>query len=375
VTRIRSIAPSFGATLLAAGLLAAPAQAQSSAESSPDLAGPGANVTETVYAPEFYDRYSPRSALDMVQQTPGFTITESAAKRGLGQGGANVLINSQRISSKATSAADTLTRIAADRVVRIEIVDGARLNIPGLSGYVVNVITRGGAMTGRWEWSPELREDRSPRLERGKLFVSGDAAGWNYSASLLADQSGNIAIGNEHATDERAVLYDTRIERDATDNTRLQGSLDLSHEALDGAVANIRLLAYHDDRDQREVSNRFGTRLPDRMRLYERANEIDNFELGGDYEFGFGPGRLNSSACTRPGRPLPSKPSSSIITASAPALARAYRRKAKAANPSCAANTRSAPTAATGRSHSKAPSTISTPAAGSTICQAPTMSS
>ena len=292
MTRIRSIAPSFGATLLAAGLLAAPAQAQSSAESSPDLATPGANATETVYAPEFYDRYSPRSALDMVQQTPGFTITESAAKRGLGQGGANVLINSQRISSKATSAADTLTRIAADRVVRIEIVDGARLNIPGLSGYVVNVITRGGAMTGRWEWSPELREDRSPRLERGKLFVSGDAAGWNYSASLLADQSGNIAIGNEHATDERAVLYDTRIERDATDNTRLQGSLDLSHEALDGAVANIRLLAYHDDRDQREVSNRFGTRLPDRMRLYERADEIDNFELGGDYEFGFGPGRL-----------------------------------------------------------------------------------
>lgn len=288
MTRIRSIAPSLGATLLAAGLLAAPAQAQS----SPDLAAPGANVTETVYAPEFYDRYSPRSALDMVQQTPGFTITEGAEKRGLGQGGANVLINSQRISSKATSASDALTRIAADRVVRIEIVDGARLNIPGLSGYVVNVITRGGAMTGRWEWSPELREDRSPRLERGKLFVSGDLAGWNYSASLLADQSGNTGIGNEYATDDRAVLYDTRIERDATDNTRLQGTLDLSHEALNGSVANIRLLAYQDDKTQREVSDRFGTRLPDRTRFFEKTDLVDNFEIGGDYEFGFGPGRL-----------------------------------------------------------------------------------
>ncbi len=289
MTRTRPFAPAtLGATLIAATLLAAPAFAQANT----DLAAPGAKVTETVYGPEFYARYSPRSALDMVQQTPGFTITESAEKRGLGQGGANVLINSQRISSKATSAQDALTRISADRVVRIEIVDGARLNIPGLSGYVVNVITRGGAMTGRWEWSPELREDRTPRLERGKLFVSGDLAGWNYTASILHDQKGDTVAGPEYVTDNRKVVYDTRLERDETDDERLQGSLDLSHEALDGAVANLRLLAYREDKTQRELSLRSGTRLPDRARFYEKADEIDNLEIGGDYEFGVGPGRL-----------------------------------------------------------------------------------
>src|SRR5690606_35398951 len=144
----------------------------------------------------------------------------------------------------------------------------------------------------RWEYTPELREDRAPRLGRGKVFVSGDSVGWNYSASLLRDQSGNTAIGDEVATDARGVLYDTRIETDRNANTRLQGTLDLSHEALNGAIANIRLLAFQDDRDQREVSDRFGTSLPDRTRIYERTDLIDKFEIGGDYEFGVGPGRL-----------------------------------------------------------------------------------
>jgi len=257
-----------------------------------DVTGVGANVSETTYGPEFYARYSPRSALDMVQQTPGFTITEGAEKRGLGQGGANVLINSQRISSKATSAQDALARISADRVVRIDIVDGARLNIPGLSGYVVNVITRGGALTSRWEWSPEIREDRTPRLERGKLFLSGDFSGWNYTASLSSDQKGDGYYGYEYASDIHNTVFDTRIEHDETLDTLVQGSLDLSHETLDGVIANVHLLVSSDSKHQREVSNRFGTRLPDRVRFYDKTDEGEKIEIGGDYEFGLGPGRL-----------------------------------------------------------------------------------
>ena len=274
------------------GLLASAASAYAQTTAA-DVTGVGANASETSYDPAFFARFSPRSALDMVQQTPGFTITESdPEKRGLGQGGANVLINSQRISSKATSASDALSRISADRVVRIDIVDGARLNIPGLSGYVVNVITRGGAMTGRWEWSPEIRQDRTPRLERGKLFLSGDFNGWNYTTSLSNDQKGDGYYGYEYATDINNVVFDTRIEHDETLETILQGSLDLSYETPDGAIANIRLLASDNSKDQREVSNRFGTRLPDRVRFYDKADGTERIEIGGDYEFGLGPGRL-----------------------------------------------------------------------------------
>lgn len=274
------------------GLMATAASAYAQTPAR-DVAGAGVNVSETIYEPGYYARYSPRSALDMVQQTPGFTITEGdAEKRGLGQGGANVLINSQRISSKATNAEDALGRISADRVVRIEIVDGARLNIPGLSGYVVNVITRGGAMTGRWEWAPEFREGRKPRLERGKLFVSGDLLGWNYTASLSSDQYGDFYAGTEYALDENAGLFDVRVEDDENWNTRRQTSLDLSNESPAGWVTNIHVLASSDDKRQREFSDRTGITLPDRFRVFQKMDDGDKIEVGGDIEFGLGPGRL-----------------------------------------------------------------------------------
>lgn len=258
-----------------------------------ETTGVGVNVSETVYAPDFYARYAPRSALDMVQQTPGFTITEGdPEKRGLGQGGANVLINSQRISSKATSAADALGRISADRVVRIEIVDGARLNIPGLSGYVVNVITRGGAMTGRWELGPEFREDRHPKFERGKAFVSGDFAGWNFTASAASDQAGDVYNGVELALDENGDLFDVRLEDDQNLNTHREASLDLSNETLSGWITNLHFLATSDDKSQREFSDRSGFTLPDRFRLFRKTDDSKKIEIGGDFEFGVGPGRL-----------------------------------------------------------------------------------
>jgi outer membrane receptor for ferrienterochelin and colicins len=251
------------------------------------------SVTENVYGPDFYARFAPRSALDMIQQTPGFTITEVVAgKRGLGQGGANVLINSQRISSKATSAADALNRISADRVVRVEIVDGARLNIPGLSGYVANIITHGGAMTGRLEWAPEFREDRKPKFERGKAFVSGDIAGWNYTASLMSDQYGDVYAGTEYAYNEDVELFDVRVEDDENWNTKREASLDLSNETLSGMITNLRVLASSDDKRQREFSDRTGINLPDRFRVFQKMDDGDKIELGGDFEFGLGPGRL-----------------------------------------------------------------------------------
>ena len=56
-----------------------------------------------------------------------------------------------RHTSKSDSLFDVLQRITAARVVRIEIVDGATLGIPSLSGQVANIFTTGGAIIGRYE--------------------------------------------------------------------------------------------------------------------------------------------------------------------------------------------------------------------------------
>ena len=95
------------------------------------------------YTPADFARFAPRNALDMLNNVPGFSIDDGdTERRGLGQATGNVLINGERFSGKSTDIFTELRRISAANVARIEIVDGATLNISGLTGQVANVVTR-----------------------------------------------------------------------------------------------------------------------------------------------------------------------------------------------------------------------------------------
>ena len=127
-----------------------------------------------VYLPAEFERFAPRNALDMLQQVPGFSIRGDDGGRGLGQASANVLVNGARISSKSTGVFDQLQQISIDRVERIEIVDGASLSIPGLSGQVANVVTSPGAINGQFTYRATARPHYArPSYFGGSLSVSG----------------------------------------------------------------------------------------------------------------------------------------------------------------------------------------------------------
>src|SRR5688500_11252085 len=131
--------------LLPAALAAtAPALAQEGGDAPPPIAGEPATLGARSYTPADFVRFAPKTALDMLRQVPGFTIQQpdpNDLRRGLGQAQTNVLINGQRFSGKSNDVVTEVGRIAADNVVRIEIIDGATLDGPGLSGQVVNSVT------------------------------------------------------------------------------------------------------------------------------------------------------------------------------------------------------------------------------------------
>ena len=108
----------------------------------------------TIYTVADFSQYAPVNALDMVRRIPGFSVqSDDSGNRGFGQARGNVLINGQRVSAKSNGAEAVLGRIAAVRVVQIEVLDGTQTDIPGLSGKVVNVVTDGeGTVDGRWSW-------------------------------------------------------------------------------------------------------------------------------------------------------------------------------------------------------------------------------
>lgn len=246
-----------------------------------------------VYEPDFFARYSPRNALDMVSQTPGFDIQESENKRGIGQGGANVLVNSRRISSKSTSARDTLRRVPADKVVRIEILDGASLNIPGLTGQVANIVVRGGDMSGNWAWTPEFQEDRAPKLEDARASLSGRLGAVDYTVSLESSDYGGGSSGPESVLAADGVTVDEiRLEDQQGGGVRREANLALSHESLSGNYANLNLSGSVNDSDGREISDRQLINGDDYLRLFHDHNDETQGEISGDYEFGLGFGRL-----------------------------------------------------------------------------------
>ena len=150
---------------------------------------PAADGSRT-YVPADFAQFAPRTALDMLNRVPGFGIKEEDADRGLGDATGNVVINGQRLSGKSNDVITELSRIPAQDVQRIEIVDGATLDIPGLSGQVANVIVTSTGISGQWAYRPEFRSYYTdPLLTRFEVSVSGTKGPVQYTIGL--DNRGN----------------------------------------------------------------------------------------------------------------------------------------------------------------------------------------
>ena len=301
----RVLIPSTFAVLLAS---AAPALAQQPAPppetpATPPATTNGATPPPTAaptpqgarsYTPADFARFAPRNALDMLNQVPGFAIDAGdTTRRGLGQATGNVLINGERFSGKSTDIQTELRRISAANVARIDIADGATLNVPGLSGRVANVVTLSRGLSGNYVWRPQQRARRTPlRWTNGEVSLNGAIGGTDFTVSLRNDSSRNGNAGPEIVFLPDGTVIDRRDEVLSADNDqpRLSGTL---HRAFaGGAVLNLNAAGGVDYTDLEEVSLRSGVGQPDRNRNLQERTRRYNYELGGDYEFGLAGGRL-----------------------------------------------------------------------------------
>src|SRR5688500_18717050 len=167
------------------------------------------------YSAADFARFAPRTALDMLNQVPGFVIQQADERRGLGQATTNVLINGERYSGKSNDVVTELSRISAANVVRIDIVDGATLHVPGRSGQVANLIVKAsGKLSGNWRWRPQVRAKRThPRLTNGQISLNGSSGRLDYSLSIVNDSFVNGNAGPEVVTNAQGQVIDRRDER------------------------------------------------------------------------------------------------------------------------------------------------------------------
>ena len=244
-----------------------------------------------VYERAYFEEFAPQNAANMVDRIPGFTIRgQEGGERGFGQASLNILINGRRPSSKSLGANAILERISVERVVRIEVVDGTTLDIPGLSGDVANIVTEAFGLTGNWEYAARFEEGTEPQLLEGEASVAisrGDA-----TVTLSADigQFTFTEDGQERLFDADDVLFEDRVEDIVFETQRPQFDVAFNWTPPSGNVLNLNgnIEFQNENFDIRRDFQAITPAGSNGQNLFFSGEDEVEWELGGDYEFGFG---------------------------------------------------------------------------------------
>ncbi|WP_265587507.1 TonB-dependent receptor plug domain-containing protein [Sphingomicrobium arenosum] len=304
----------FAATVSLLPLLLAPLAAPASAaESAADARLEEASTIEgslitdnasardaRVYTLADLAQYAPQTALDMVNRIPGFSVDGgNQGNRGLGQASQNILLNGERVAGKSNDAITTLQRIDARKVSRIEILDGATLDVPGLSGEVANIVYDATTISGTWRYQAQIR----PRIEDtfldGSVNLSGGSLTTNWSLSLSNNsyRSGNWGPETVISADGDLLLVRDELGRFDGDRPRIAGSY--SKTFANGNELNLNgagELYFARNKTDGLVSPVGEEPFEER---YRSGEDEWNLELGGDYAFDLGGGRLRLIALQR----------------------------------------------------------------------------
>ncbi len=278
-----------GTAMLAATCSAAHAQ---EADVSASLA-PRIENNRQVYDASQFTRFAPQTALDVVRNIPGFSITQVSGDRGLGEATQNVLINGQRVTGKSNDAETALSRIAVSSIIRLEIAEGATWNISGLTGQVLNVVTKADSLQGNFTWKPQFRKRIEPTWYIGEVNLSGQLGkgsftlglnnnngfrGGGWGDEIVRDANGNLLFVREQFGESKG------------DRPRLTGTYALksANGNLFNANAAVELFRFRNVRtfDRIEIGQ------PDIFENRRGSEDEWNMELGADYEVGLGSGRL-----------------------------------------------------------------------------------
>ena len=272
--------------------LCAPALAEDGA-ALPAAEGNAARTGGQVYEAEFFARFSPRTALEMLVQVPGFTIRDDGGQRGLGQATANVLVNGQRLTGKSEDAFTQLGRIAAKNVMRIELVDAANLNVPGLTGQVANLVVKADGISGNFAYRFEARPHfTDPLYNRFETSLSGKAGRVEYTVGLSNLSSRGGAGGPTLIQRPDGSLIERRDDVITANFDQPKLSLGAKIDAGGGTLINLNAsYRYYWFRfkldDERSLPGDV-----DRSRRYREKEQGGNFELGGDVAFKLAGGEL-----------------------------------------------------------------------------------
>ncbi|HEY7005016.1 MAG TPA: outer membrane beta-barrel protein [Sphingomicrobium sp.] len=254
----------------------------------------------TVYDAAFFSQYAPRTALDIVQRIPGFTLNlgNSSAStgvdiRGFAGTAGNVVINGARPSTKSETLDVLLNRIPASRVIRVEVGPGDLFGADYSSKtQVANLILKeGGGIAGNATVAAERHyTGRITPNANGSISFSKGPSTFNIAGDTARGDF--TETGPDVVTDADGNLIENR---DKTNFTYENSPFVSASWALDKGPTNSANLnaRYHYDHfilhQTNHVEPADGDARDDRL---VEDYPLKIFELGGDVTKPLGGGAI-----------------------------------------------------------------------------------
>jgi outer membrane cobalamin receptor len=172
---------------------------------------PASDSGRVVYDAAFYAQFAPRTALDMINQTPGFSFDGGDDRtRGFSGAVGNVLIDGERLGAKSQTLEDVLLRVPASEVLRIEILRGAEVAGDASNAAVLaNVIRTRTAGGGTWMAGFEMTNEKNP-TPTGRFAWSGRSEDREYSVGATTYAHDHNSEGPREVTDGTGALVANR---------------------------------------------------------------------------------------------------------------------------------------------------------------------
>jgi|GEM_PF-222355 len=269
----------------------APLDALQSEELPPPVTEPTQVCAEgactLTYQAGFFRRYAPVTALDMVNNLPGFVLDDGDTEsRGFGGAAGNVIVNGARISAKSEAPSDILGRIPAADVERIEVIRGqvGGLDLRG-QNVVANIIRRGGASSGAWTAGAATYDPGGGFFPFGELSYSANPRQSQVTAALSAREFKSILARRERLLNGDGELREGRFELSDEDGEEYSATVNASSQFGETRVAANLAKSYFISVGG-ETSRRYPTpRRQEPFILFQGdSDRFINSELGFDIE-------------------------------------------------------------------------------------------
>ncbi len=238
--------------------VAMPAEAQITDEKL--SASPADNNQEEVvnYPAEFFKRYRPNTALDMIKQVPGFQLDDGSNLRGFGDAAGNIRINNRRPSAKQDLLSAILRRIPANYVERIDLIRGQveGIDLQGQSVVANIILYEDTPAAVRWEALVQKNFYAPPLSPELSISLSDRWKDIDYNVGLSGRRPVTGFEGIENVYNKNGSLTEERFDdylrlgyegganlnaSTSIDETFVQLNTKINSRAIDVAVSSLRV--------------------------------------------------------------------------------------------------------------------------------------